>query len=393
MADKFVDCIVEAFAINSKVESHRELIDWMGVYWRDFLHREPPVILSVPTPPSSGHPNFAQVVSDKQVGGMSFLESFVKARAADFPSGHDLGRIGLVGFSAGCGMVRQVLSDPQDAARVSFAYFCDGLHGSWDGAKGAPNLSPVARLSDPDSGAARVLRAGGVNAASAFALQAATGNTCMVNTYSEVIPEGYPSTTEVAHAINSDVRNASVASEYSLNDPGFTGQNSSLEPAPPQNADGTYRYADSVGPYWPSKWGAMCGGASAKIRPPWPIREYYQKGAYLAAGFRARDEENQQSGRLCDAGVNSQPAHIWQDHYVLPEVFKHVLAEYWAPVCTKGAFSGLGQTDDEVCMLIGKGAGFLTAEQIAAAKALRYGTTAALFAAMGWLGYKRYMEL
>jgi hypothetical protein len=62
----------------------------------------------------------------------------------------------------------------------------------------------------------------------------------------------------------------------------------------------------------------------------------FVKGWMVCATFQTRGQ-----GDKCDKGTNSQPAHIFQQEYVLPEVYRHILSERWKVECTQGAMSGL----------------------------------------------------
>ncbi|QJR35779.1 hypothetical protein [Gemmatimonas groenlandica] len=105
------------------------------------------------------------------------------AAVTDRPS--RVGRVTLVGFSAGHGAVRAILREPRHLARVDAVLLLDGMHTSY-----VP--------------AGQVLAAGGMldplNLVSltAFARAAAYGDKRMLITHSEIFPGTYASTTETA---------------------------------------------------------------------------------------------------------------------------------------------------------------------------------------------------
>jgi hypothetical protein len=136
---------------------------------------DPPRILSIPATGFSAE--HVKWVNDfKSSHGGVFIEPFLKKYAQTT----DFNKVALVGFSAGCWGVREILSNPVDAARVSLAYACDGLHGQY-ASGGVKIQAPWA----------------------AFADRAVAGEVCMIDSFSAIVPPGYPGTQETAHAIAS----------------------------------------------------------------------------------------------------------------------------------------------------------------------------------------------
>jgi hypothetical protein len=96
-----------------------------------------------------------------------------------------IGRIALVGFSAGHGAVRTILREPRHFARVDAVLLLDGMHTSY-----VPEGTPMA------SGG--VLDTTNLVAFAAFARAAMRGEKRFVVTHSEIFPGTFASTTETA---------------------------------------------------------------------------------------------------------------------------------------------------------------------------------------------------
>jgi len=96
-----------------------------------------------------------------------------------------LGRITLVGFSAGHGAVRAILGEPRHFARVSAVLLLDGMHTSY-----VPEGKVLA-----DSG---VLDTTNLIAFAQFARAAMRGEKRFLVTHSEIFPGTFASTTETA---------------------------------------------------------------------------------------------------------------------------------------------------------------------------------------------------
>jgi hypothetical protein len=96
-----------------------------------------------------------------------------------------IGRIALVGFSAGHGAVRTILRDPRLFARVDAVLLLDGMHTSY-----IPEGTPLA------SGGA--LDTTNLTAFAAFARAAIRGEKRFVVTHSAIFPGTFASTTETA---------------------------------------------------------------------------------------------------------------------------------------------------------------------------------------------------
>lgn len=322
---KFVDIILQAYAHRSSTdELVREIWKAKGM--------TPPAIVGL-SHTSSGIPgsgNYADWVKKyRSQSGGSFLTNFIKnKRKYVIPAGYDVGRIGLVGFSAGCGAVKEILSDPADAKLVDFAYFCDGLHAEW--AK-KPSFSAAERLSNPEA-SLQYVSAAGLEGVIEQAKRAAVGvGPAVVVTHSQIMVD-YVSTTEAGLYVQRAVEAAvgGQPTQSGINPVGFLAQGGDV-PQPPKS--------DEQGGYWPGSWNpGGCPNTTAKIRGPWPVNNSFAKGWFLRVGFDAHDANNPK----CDTRTNSQPAHIFQQQYVLPEVYRHILSERWKTECTEGAVSGFG---------------------------------------------------
>ncbi|HET9010710.1 MAG TPA: hypothetical protein VFN38_02800 [Gemmatimonadaceae bacterium] len=115
----------------------------------------------------------------------SLLSAVTRESSAALAAPVRLGRITLVGFSAGHGAVRAILREPRHFARVSAVLLLDGMHTSYV----------------PDG---TVLAAGGaldtmnLVAFAAFARAAMRGEKRFLVTHSEIFPGTFASTTETA---------------------------------------------------------------------------------------------------------------------------------------------------------------------------------------------------
>ena len=96
-----------------------------------------------------------------------------------------IGRVTLVGFSAGHGAVRAILRDPRHFAAVDAVLLLDGMHTSY-----VPERTPLA-----DGGA---LDTTNLAAFAAFARAAVRGEKRFLVTHSEIFPGTFASTTETA---------------------------------------------------------------------------------------------------------------------------------------------------------------------------------------------------
>lgn len=94
----------------------------------------------------------------------------------------EFGFVGLTGWSAGYGAIREILSVPENFARVQFVVLIDGLHTSYVGGKPGPRESTLVTES--------------LAVFSRFADAAATGKKQMIITHSEIFPGTFASTTE-----------------------------------------------------------------------------------------------------------------------------------------------------------------------------------------------------
>jgi hypothetical protein len=337
MAGKFVDVIIRAYAGSSKLDY------FVKGYWKSVMRQQPPVLLDVGHTASGvpGSGSFAAWIKKfRQSHGGEFIRPFIKSKAARFPSGYSVGRIAIVGFSAGCGAVKEILSNAADRELVDFAYFCDGLHSEWNqdakmGPKGRVSpYKPSQRLVSPEESLPYISDAG-LDGVIEFGKKAAAGvGPALVITHSQVVPP-YPSTTETALYVQRKIEAAvgSTSPDGGINPVGFLATGGGI-PQPPEK--------DDAGGYWPSSWNNSCppGNMSSlkvKIRPPWPVSGKYVKGWFVRAGFDAHDSDHPD----CDKRTNSQPAHIFQADWVQKEVYRHILSERWKVVCTSG-MSGLG---------------------------------------------------
>jgi hypothetical protein len=117
----------------------------------------------------------------------TFPKLLTEAQAA---AGITFAEIDLAGWSAGCGALRQILSDPASYARVHRVLCIDGVHAGYITAAPPTNAAPAP--TDPQLDPANLqswLR---------FGTDAIAGHKRLIITHSEIFPGTYASTTETA---------------------------------------------------------------------------------------------------------------------------------------------------------------------------------------------------
>src|SRR5262245_51880055 len=102
-------------------------------------------------------------------------------KEAESKAGVRFGPVGLTAWSAGYGAVRAILRDKEAYERVAFVLLIDGMHAGYE--KGG---EPKKLVTEDVAVFAR------------FAEDAAAGKKQMIVTHSEIVPDGYASTTETA---------------------------------------------------------------------------------------------------------------------------------------------------------------------------------------------------
>lgn len=328
MARKFCDVILQAYAHKSTTN------DQVKKIWTE-KGLVPPAIINIGYKGSGipGSGDFAETVdSYRRSHGGQFVKPFVEAKAKYImPSGYDVGRIAVVGFSAGGGAVKAILNGAEDAKKVDFAYFCDGLHSKWASVGCGLNASErMARAFSP-SGCWKSVNIDTMNGVVEFAKQAALGlGPALVVTTSQIVPgDAYASTSEAVFALQNAV-DAAVGGQ-----PAQGG----INPIELLGVDGrgpTPVKQDEQGGYWPGSWNpGGCPVPQVKIRN-WDVVHRFAKGWFVCATFSTKGE-----GDKCDMGTNSQPAHIFQQQYVLPEVYRYILSERWKIECTSSSLEGI----------------------------------------------------
>jgi hypothetical protein len=118
---------------------------------------------------------------------IAFPKLLAEAQAA---AGVPFGEIALGGWSAGCGALRQILSDPASYDRVSRVLCIDGVHAGYLSAAAGNNAAPAA--AEPQ------LEPANLKSWLRFGTDAIAGRKRMVLTHSEIFPGTYASTTETA---------------------------------------------------------------------------------------------------------------------------------------------------------------------------------------------------
>lgn len=111
---------------------------------------------------------------------------------AESKAGMKFPRVLLGGWSAGCGAIRQILRDPESAARVDGILLIDGMHTDYVDGKPGPLESKI----------------GTENLAVwlPFAREAMAGRKRMIVTHSEIFPGTFASTTETADYLLGQLR-------------------------------------------------------------------------------------------------------------------------------------------------------------------------------------------
>jgi hypothetical protein len=110
-----------------------------------------------------------------------FLALLAEAQAA---AGVTFGEVELAGWSAGCGALRQILSDPTSYDRVSRVLCIDGVHAGY--------LDDTPAPSEPQ------LEPKNLQSWRRFGTDAIAGKKHLIITHSEIFPGTYASTTETA---------------------------------------------------------------------------------------------------------------------------------------------------------------------------------------------------
>jgi hypothetical protein len=112
---------------------------------------------------------------------------------AQSAAGVPFAEIELAGWSAGCGALRQLLSDPTSYDRVSRVLCIDGVHAGY--------LSAAAGNNDTPSPAEPQLEPRNLQSWLHFGSDAIAGKKHLIITHSEIFPGTYASTTETADSL------------------------------------------------------------------------------------------------------------------------------------------------------------------------------------------------
>lgn len=354
----YIDVLLCAYSAKPLVTS-----DWFANMWASVIGPPVPILLEIPQPAagpsgmvSSG--NYGSYVQKiQQANGGQFLKPFLNANllknavnVLKIPKGYTVGRIGIVGFSAGGGAISQILKSDADRAILDFVYYCDGMHASWDpGQVSTIQTGPGAyTYSNPrvtqfdnrlDGTAVQdLIYEDSLSGQRAFAGSAAKGDTCMIVTHSQVVPDGptFPSTTEAATKL------ISMAQQ----DIGDFKPQGAIYPAGlfiDDGAQGSWPQGDKrddTGLYWEETYPAWQGcGHKAMFRSPYPVTRKSAMGNFIVMGVGVKDESPQPG---CSRAVlSSGPAHEFQADVVQKAVMQLVLTERWRTECTHGALQGL----------------------------------------------------
>jgi hypothetical protein len=274
-----------------------------------------PVVITVghQAPGQPGTGDFANTI---RKGGASWLHDAVFAAAAkdkvNFPKGTSDGRIALIGFSAGCGALDEILRNDDMASRIDTVIALDGLHGSWKGgSRGTVQRQTVeaAQRVDPASIAQWVR----------YAERAARGvGPTLIVTHSGVVMD-YPSTYETAAALEL----ATVAV------PGVAESAPRTMIDPAGMRDPVAPLQDDRGGFWPSQHNAPY--AVVKLRSL-GLAHWFQRGRMIVAGYVPTHDADGYPGSSRPEG--DQSAHIAHCQWVQDLVLREVLAPKWSKACT-----------------------------------------------------------
>lgn len=94
--------------------------------WSGERAAQKPLILQCPGKGAAGN-DFVSFPREMIQNYGSFIKGFIGPKLG----GKQLGRLALVGFSAGCGGVKTVLANAEDRRQVDFVCACDGAHGDY----------------------------------------------------------------------------------------------------------------------------------------------------------------------------------------------------------------------------------------------------------------------
>jgi hypothetical protein len=108
-------------------------------------------------------------------------------REAETAAGVKFGPVTLAGWSAGCGAIRQIMSNPDYYARISNAIMIDGIHTGYTAGKPGPLESSL----EPEN----------LRIYIQLARDAMAGQKRVIITHSEIFPGTFASTTETADYI------------------------------------------------------------------------------------------------------------------------------------------------------------------------------------------------
>ena len=138
--------------------------------------------------------NLAVITVQAGAGSSRYEKLFIDPRAfpnllaeAQAAAKVTFGEIELAGWSAGCGALRQILSDPVSYGRVSRVLCIDGVHAGY--INGVPGDGPSAESQLDPANLQSWLR---------FGADAIVGRKHMIITHSEIFPGTFASTTETS---------------------------------------------------------------------------------------------------------------------------------------------------------------------------------------------------
>ncbi|MFA4971401.1 MAG: hypothetical protein WC683_02225 [bacterium] len=339
---KYIDVLITAYSAKPLMG------DWLETLWMYSVGNAPtPIVTEVPLPATSGMVGSghykAAVKSFKDENGGLFVAPWLKKRVLGssgvlrIPKGYTIGRVGIMGFSAGCGAVSEILANPADRALVDFVYYCDGMHASWD--TKLVDMARARQFNERIDGALvqDFVRDADFDNIRAFAAEAAKGKQCMVVSHSQVVPgDAYASTTEAATKLISLVKQ----------DVGDYRPEGSLYPAALFVEEGARESwpvgynTDEQGTYWTEPYPAWQGCPhKAMFRAPYGVTRAEAIGNFITLGVAVKDQSPEPG--CSRAVISSGPAHEFQAEVIQREVVRTVLAERWKTECTKGALEGL----------------------------------------------------
>jgi len=272
-----------------------------------------PIFVSVDMPthdwsggiPGSGDFYNGAAQTAQREGGGSFIRAMCAraVKSVGWNKGDTIGRIAVMGFSAGNGMLDWVLKNDPAASKLDFIYSIDGFYSH-------EIYMPFIR-SAIVGGPMVVVTTSKVHDKNARYDSWVGVRNVLAELSGETLPKGLwnKSLGEDDTLVRFEDRNVESIFPY-----GLVGVANSPEP----------NESDSKGHYFKVQSG---GNSSGKFyNASWPVESYEVNGNFVAVTFAGT--------------TSSAESHVFQADWVQPMVFKELLIPRWSVECTKGAMEG-----------------------------------------------------